>query len=244
MQQSFLKRVSLPVILCAFVLAGCAAQLPVTQMTTTEDVLIAINDPTLKDKATARVSHTGAFEHVEYVRYEGGGLTLEAVYDIVIGEPVVLNYHYTIDRMLETWNFNAGQPKRWGAEKTIRGWHGAIDYQLYTLTAGNRQCAAFAGEWDLSGRDPFGRPMEVFFGYVCAASGKTLSGDRMEALLKSVRINWRFGHTFIRPGMQAKFDATAHAVATGSTRPGTGNAEFPFNFGTTYTENNGDHFRN
>lgn len=244
MRHSSVKRISLPIIFAAFAVSGCAAQLPVTEMTPAEDVLIAINDPSLKGKATARVSHTGAFEHVEYARYEGSGLTIEAVYDVVIGDRTVLDYHYTMDRMLKTWNLSAGQSKRWGAEKTTRGWHGTIDYQLYTLTADKRQCAAFNGEWDLSGRDPFGRPMEVFFGYVCAAPGEPLSGKRVEALLKSVRIDRRFGHTFVRPGMRAKFDAAAHAIAIGTARPGTGNMGFPFNFGTTYTENNGDHFRN
>lgn len=240
MRHLTLKRIASPVILSAFLVAGCAAQWPVTQMTPASDVLIAINDPALKDKATARVSHTGAFEHVEYVRYEGDGLTLEAVHDVVIGEPVVLEYPYTIDRMLETWNLNAGQAKRWGAEKTILAWHGPVDYQLYTLSAANRQCAAFAGEWDFSGRDPFGRPMELFFGYVCAGPGESLSGGRVEALLKSVRIDRRMGHTFVKPGMRASIDQKAHDIATGAARPGTGNARFPFNFGTTFSEGDGD----
>jgi hypothetical protein len=244
MRCSSVKRISLPAIIAALVVAGCATQLPVTQMTPAADILIRINDPALKDKAAARVSHTGGFEHVEYARFEGGGLTLEAVHDVVIGDQTVLDYHYTMDRMLETWNLNAGQAKRWGVEKSLRGWHGVIDYQPYTLMAGNRDCVAFNAEWDLSARDPFGRPMEIFFGYVCAAPGETLSGNRVEALLKSVRIDRRFGHTFVRPGMRVRFNPAAHAIATGTARSGTGNMRFPFNFGTTYTEGDGANFRN
>lgn len=239
MRHAPLKRLFLPVFATA-ILAGCVADVPVTQMTPAQDTLIAVNDPALKDKATARVSYTGLYEHVEYVRYENGGLTLEAVYDVVIDDPVILDYHYTLGRMLDTWNLNAGQAKAWGSRGTARGWHDVIDYQLYTLTAQNRHCAAFAGEWDLSGRDPFGRPMEVVFGYACAKSGEALSADRVEALLKSVRIDRRFGHTFVKPGMQATFDPAAYAIATGSAQPGTGNAKFPFDFGTTYSEGEGD----
>jgi len=244
MRRIAVERIGLPILFAAVALVGCAAQLPVTQMTPAEDVLISFNDPVLKDKATARVSHTGGFEHVEYARFEGSGLTLEAVYDVVIGDQTILDYHYTMDRMLETWNVNAGQAKRWGAEKSLRGWHGVIDYQSYTLMADNRDCAAFNAEWDLSARDPFGRPMEILFGYVCAAPGETLFGNRVEALLKSVRIDRRFGHTFVRPGMRARFDPAAHAIATGTARPGMGNRRFPFNFGTTYTEGDGANFRN
>ena len=130
MRCNILKPTALPILFAAITLAGCAAQLPVTQMTPAEDVLIAINDPALKDRATARVSHTGGFEHVEYVRFEGGGLVLEAVHDVVIGDQTILDYHDTMARMLEAWNLNTGQPKRWGTGKSIQGWHGVIEYQL------------------------------------------------------------------------------------------------------------------
>jgi len=176
------------------------------------------------------------------VSYNGNGLTMEAVYDVVIGDQTVLEYPYTIDRMLETWNLNAGQVKRWSAQKTMRGWHGMIDFQPYVLTAANRSCAAFNGEWDHSPRDPYGRPTQLFFGYICAEPGQALSSDRTEELLKSVRIDQRFGHTFVKPGMRASFDKNAHDIATGSIRAGTGNAMFPFEFGTTYSEGDGNDF--
>lgn len=238
----YVKPIALPILFAAIALAGCAAQLPVTQMTPAKDVLIAVNDPDLKDRATARVSHTGGFEHVEYARFEGGGLTLEAVRDVVIGDQTILDYHDTMARMLEAWNLNAGQVKRWGAEKSIQGWHGVIDYQPYTLTASNRRCAAFNAEWDSSARDPFGRPTQIFFGYVCAAPGQALPGDRVESLLKSVRIDQRFGHTFVKPGMRTRVDGSALALATGSAKPGAGNARFPFHFGATYSEGDGNDF--
>lgn len=234
------KQITFPILVAAMVMAGCTAQLPVTEMTPPEDVLISINDPALKDKATARVSYTGPFEHVEYAHFEGGGLTLETVYDVVIGDQTILDYHYSMARMLDTWNFNTGQAKWSAPAKSVRGWHGEIDYQPYIQAASNRQCTAFNAEWDHSGRDPFGRPMQIFFGYVCAAPGETLTADRVEALLQSVRINQRLGHTFVKPGMRAKDDGQALALATGSARPGTGNVKFPFNFGTTYEDGDGN----
>jgi hypothetical protein len=240
MRRHATKCIASSILLAA--LAGCAAQLPVAQMTAAGEALIAVNDPAMKGKATARVSYTGGFEHVEYARYEGGGLTLEAVRDVVIGDRTILDYHDTTARMLEAWSLNAGQPKRWGEAKSVQGWHGLIDYQPYALGAGNRQCAAFNAEWDHSARDPFGRPTQIFFGYVCAAPGEALSGDRVAALLKSVRIDQRFGHTFVKPGMRANIDRNALALATGNARRDAGNARFPFNFGTTYTEGGGDDF--
>lgn len=241
MRHVCIKRYSLPVILVA-ALAGCTGNGLVTRMTPPTDVLIALNDPSLKDGAKARVSHTGLLEHEEYARFEGGGLTLEAIYDVVIGDQVVLDYHLSMARMLDTWNANAGQPIRRGEEKTIQGWHGPIDYQLYTQTASGRSCAGFSAEWDLSARDPFGRPTEVFFGYVCAAKGMALPAARVEALLKSVRIDQRIGGSFVKPGMRASIEEKADAIATGRAEPGTGNNQFPFSFGTTYSEGDGNDF--
>lgn len=242
MHHACIKRFTLPVILVA-ALAGCAGNGLVTRMTPPSDVLIAINDPALKDGAKAHVSHTGIFEHEEYARFEGGGLTLEAIYDVVIGGQAILDYHLSMARMLHTWNANSGQPLRLGEEKTIQGWHGPIDYQLYTQTASGRSCAGFSGEWDYSPRDPFGRPTEVFFGYVCATKGMTLPAARVETLLKSVRIDQRIGGSFVKPGMRISIDEKADAIATGRAKPGTGNKQFPFSFGTTYTEGDGGDFR-
>ena len=240
MRRPCLNFAGIPVIVAAVLAAGCAAQFPVTQMTPPEDTVIAINDPALKDKATARVSYTGPFEHVEYARFEGGGLTLEAVYNVAIGDNAVLAYHYSMARMRDTWKFNTGKAAWTGAANSVRGWHGGIDYRPYTLADANRGCAAFSGDWNVSGRDPFGRPKQVFFGYVCAPPGGPLAAERVEALLKSVRVDQRHGHTFVKPGMRAKLDAQALAIATGSARPGTGNSQFPFHFGTTFQEGGDD----
>jgi hypothetical protein len=244
MHRLFTRKSQAAALIAALLLAGCAgafqAQWPVTKQTPTGDALIGFEDPAFKGAATARVSHLGAFEHVEYARFETNGLALEAVYDTVTGDQRVLDYHFTMARMLDTWNANAGQAKNWGPKKTARAWHGSIEYQTYRLSGTGQQCAGFNSEWDFPAGDPQGRPGRVLFGYVCAKPGAALSEARAASLVKGVRIDPRWGETFVKPGTRSQVDPGAVAMAKGTGRPGTGNREFPFSFGTIFTDGGPD----
>lgn len=232
--------------LLSIAVAGCAggihAQYPVTQETPAGQSLIAFDDPAFKAAKTVRVSHLDAFEHVEYARFETADLTLEAVYDIALGDGYVLEYDYWMQRMVETWNINQGKVGSWGAKKTEKTFYGTIDYQPYRLAGAGRSCIGFNSSWDYQPRDPFGRPTKVLFGYVCAKPGQKLSEQRVAALLKNVAVSERPGESFVPPGSRRSVDQVAFNTAKGGNGSTGGNAEFPFNFGTPYFGEDGNAF--
>ncbi|MCG8546448.1 MAG: hypothetical protein MJE12_19800 [Alphaproteobacteria bacterium] len=239
----FARGLGLPILLGLFV-AGCAnlpgAQFPVTVNTPPEQALISFKDPKVKLANTARVSHRGAFEHVEYALFNAPDLTVEAVYDVSLNNGLVLEYDYWLAKMVDTWNVNRGQNKIWGKSGSVRAWHGEIDYQLYRLAGSGRECAGFSSEWDYQPRDPFGRPQRVLFGYICANPGDKLPEQEVAALLQSTIINERPGDTFVPVNPRSRVDQLAFNTAIGAPGTAGGNAEFPFNFGTPYFEGEGD----
>lgn len=238
--------------LLSMAVAGCAggfasgigAQFPVTQETPAGQSLITFEDPAFKAAKTARVSHLDAFEHVEYARFETADLTLEAVYDIALGDGYVLEYDYWMKRMVNTWNINHGKAGSWGSRKTERTFYGTIDYQSYRLAGTGQSCVGFNSSWDYQPRDPFGRPTKVLFGYVCAKPGQNLSEQRVAALLKTVVVSKRPGESFVPTNPRRSVDQVAFNTAKGSTGSTGGNAEFPFNFGTPYFGEDGSSFGN
>ena len=221
-------------------ISGCGhrpyAQYPVTVKTPKNQALINVEDQALAQSERTRVSHLDAFEHVEYVRYETNDRILELVYDTALGDGLVLDYPYWMARMADTWNLNRDQAKVWGPWGTAQAWHGKIDYRLYQLPDVGRDCAAFNSEWDYDPRDPFGRPTRVLFGYLCASPGKPLRQPEVAALLEGVTVSQRLGESFVHAGVRARTDQIAFSAARGSAGSKTGNAEFPFNFGTPYFE--------
>jgi hypothetical protein len=216
---------------------------PVTAMAPAGEALITFKGSPLTTATAQRVWHTGAFEHLEYARFETNELVVEAVYDTIVGDQTILDYPHWMRSMVDTWNRNRGQAKSWGTSSRVQAWHGMIDYQLYRLQGSNQICAGFSSEWDHSARDSYGRPGKLFFGYMCAKAGQPLAADRVDSILKNVTFDWRFGHTFVRPGQTTSVDPAAVALASGAAGSTTGNHRFPFDFGTHYTES-GDSFGN
>lgn len=244
MFRKFTTMTSIAAVVGLLPLMGCAdlfvAKWPVTASAPAGDTLITFKDPALSKAAAKRVWYTGPFEHLEYALLETNGLQLEAVYDTVIGDQTILDYHYWMEKMLDTWNHNRGQAKGWGQSNHVQAWHGQIDYQLYRLQSTNQQCAGFNSEWDHSGRDIQGRPYKVFFGYMCAKAGQPITKNQVESILKGVTLDRRSGHKFVKPGQRASTDEAAFALASGASRKGVGNHKFPFEFGTQYEEGDGD----
>ncbi len=232
------KKLTLPALL-SVVVAGCAgdlAQYPITAKKPAEEALITFEAPAFKNAKVVRVHHLDAFEHIEYARFEtDDGLSMEAVYDTSLGVDLVLDYNFWIEKMVDTWNVNRGQSKTFGERKSVQAWHGEIDYQPYRL-GGNRECVAFNSEWDFQARDPFGRPSRVLFGYVCAKPGQPLSEQRIATVLEGVQISKRHSETFVPVQRKRSVDQIALNTAKGTAGTATGNAKFPFNFGTPYFE--------
>lgn len=220
--------------------AGLEPQYPITNRIDPAKGLIHFKDPLLADAQQIRVSHLDAFEHVEYARLQTADATLEAVYDVSLGVGLVLEYDYWMAKMTDTWNANSGQPKSWGAVRTVSAWHGKIDYQRYRLTALGQDCAAFSSEWAYQPRDPFGRPSRVFFGYICARPGKPLTDSTVVSILKSVEFSGQPVESLVPVNARRSVDQVAFSMAKGHAGSRTGNAKFPFYFGTPYVENDGD----
>ena len=216
------------------------AKWPVTAWAPAGESLISFKNSPLSKASAKRVWYTGAFEHLEYALLETNGIVLEAVFDQGTGDQTVLAYHYSMEKMLDTWIHNSGQARILGISKPVRAWHGAIEYQMYRLQGTGQYCAGFNSEWELSARDPEGRPEKVLFGYLCAKAGQSLSQDLVESILEGVTLDRRFGHTFVKPGQRASNDEAAFALASGAGRTGIGNNKFPFEFGTQYSENDGE----
>jgi hypothetical protein len=240
----FGKSVQLSIIaVILLAVTGCAGlqpQYPITNQIDPEKALIHFKDPLLANAQQIRVSHLDAYEHVEYARLETADATLEAVYDVSLGVGLVLEYDYWMAKMADTWNANSGQPKSWGSARTVNAWHGGIDYQPYRLTASNQDCAAFSSEWAYQPRDPYGRPTRVFFGYICARPGKSLTDSTVASILKSVQFSGQPVESLVPVNARRSVDQVAFSMAKGQPGSRTGNAEFPFYFGTPYVENDGD----
>jgi hypothetical protein len=227
----------------ALALTGCAGlepHYPITKVINPEQALIKFKDPRLAGARQARVSHLGAFEHVEYARLETADAKLEAVYEVALGVGLVLEYDLWMAKMTDTWNANSGRPKSWGPGHRVRAWHGAIDYQPYRLTVSGQECAAFSSEWDYQPRDPFGRPSRVFFGFICAKPGNQLTNSFVGSILKSMEFSGEPVETLVSLNARRRVDQVAFGMAKGQIGSGTGNAKFPFNFGTPYFESDGD----
>jgi hypothetical protein len=80
----------------------------------------------------------------------------------------------------------------------------------------------------------------VFFGYICAKRGRPLTASFVNAILKSVEFSSGPVESLVPLNARRSVDQFAFALAKGHTGSRSGNAEFPFNFGTPYFEGNGD----
>ena len=231
-------------MLMGLVLAGCGglqAQWPNVKFAPPADALIQFEDPILSGAKVVRVHDREALEYVEYARFETNTLMMEAVYDIALNNSIVLEYDWTMKRMIDTWNGNKGQSKTWGVQSSAQAWHGKVQYLLYRLSPAGLECAGFSSAWNFQPQDPFGRPGKVFFGYVCGKPGNALRPATVAKLLESVKISQRSGNSLVPVGARRDVNQAAFDTAKGSAQTALGNAKFPFNFGRVYVE--GDSMR-
>lgn len=235
---------SLIAIIGSLMLTACAdgflqPQYPIAHRIAPEMGLTQYNDPLLANARQTRVSYLGAFEYVDYARYETSEVVLESVYDVATSIMTVLDYHWTMSRMANTWNVNAGKGITLGAPASVGAWSGSIDYRPYRLAAGNRNCIAFQSEWAFQARDMEGRPTRVYFGYACAQPGKNVSTEALAGIVASVRFSGKPRESLIPVDSRRSIDPIAISEAKGTPGGTTGDAEFPFNFGTVYQEGDG-----
>ena len=230
-------------VFMALLIGGCVtAKYPITQRAAPAEALIQFEDPLLQDAKVVRIHHLDAFEHVAYARFETDALTLEAVYDAALSNSLVLQYDYWMERMVGTWNAHRDRAKSFGEKSAVRVWHGELEVQPFRIAGSGQSCTGFNSEWDFRPRDSFGRPGKVFFGYVCAKPGASLSEERIAKLLSSLALSRKPAEAFRTVGTQRQIDQVAFNTAAAGDGGAKGNAEFPFNFGTTIDENEGSDF--
>ena len=215
---------------------ACAAQYPIVKSAPPPDALIRVDDPLLRDAKTTRVHYLGAFDHVAYARFETRDLTLEAVYVAALSQTLVLDYDYGMDRMIDTWNVHRDHRKRWGETSTIPAAHGTMAIKPFQTADGGPSCTAFNAEWDERPRDGLGRPGKVLFGYACTKPGASISQARIATLLSRLSVSPRPAESLLPVRPRRDIDQAAFDAAKGTTGGKTGNAEFPFDFGTTPRE--------
>jgi hypothetical protein len=230
----------LTALLVPGLLAGCAgpfqAQYPIVKAESPQQALTQFNDPVVRDATQVHVSYLASFEFVDYARIETSAFILESAFAVATSEQAVLQYDWTMARMVETWNVNKGKAIGYGPVKKVQAWHGLITYRPYRMARENRSCIAFDSEWAYQARDPQGRPTRVFFGYICAPPGKPLNEDMAATLLGSVRFTVQNAEKLVPVDARRSIDQSAFDAAKGVPGGATGNAKYPFNFGTIYVE--------
>jgi hypothetical protein len=227
------------IIIATLALGACGGgflqpQYPIAHRIAPDKGLTQYDDPLLNNASQTRVSYLGAFEHVDYARLENDDVVLESVFDVAISVKTVLDYTYTMLRMTDTWNLNKGKAKSWGKPETLRAWHGDVDYRAYQMNG--RNCVAYESEWAFQPQDIYGRPTRVYFGYVCAKPGKNIASQKLAGIVASVRFSGESPESLVPVDGHRSVDPAAISEAKGAPGSGTGNAEFPFNFGTVYQE--------
>jgi len=183
---------------------------------------------------TKRVIFALAHEHGEYARFRKDDLHGEAVYDAAVGDDAALEYHYSLERMIRTFNLNKAKPIKFGAKFSVQNGYADISVLAFTRQ-GVHACVAYEYEWDGRPGDSDSNPGKVAFGYICKKQSHPLTKDQIAEFVGGLNISAMeySGHALPVAG-HSEIQAGALEVAKGSDGK-TGNAEFPFDFGFPYT---------
>jgi hypothetical protein len=232
----YLSPGTLALVTVAFAaLTGCAAysvDQPAVTRIAPGDARIVFADDEFKGTASVHVRFTDSWQHEEYALFHGNGSQAEILYSSAeTGYQLALEYLFTVERSVETWNLNRKYTRSWGETEWFRGPFVGFFYQPYQLVEVNRSCFGFS----------------FLFGYYCAGPGGALTRDRMEALLERIgvrgiteRIRRDSGAAVARvpdAGHQAEATRLARGGAPGTI---TGNPGFPFDLARYYQVGNGD----
>jgi len=235
-------------VVAAAALAGCAAGSGFAggkiETVPPGDERIVFAAPVFAGTTPQRGKFADYWEREEYALFRGGGAQAEIIYSTVLpGPQVALQYDFTLERMVETWNVNRTQAKIWSDAQRVRTPLGEFFYKPYTLAGGSRACFGFANEWDDPADDPWNRPGKVLFGYYCAKAGRKISLDEMEDLIRTIGVRGitepiRKSETARAAGAPV---ADATLIAKGpSASADRGNMNFPFRFAEHFQIGNGD----
>jgi hypothetical protein len=235
-------------IVAAPILGGCAgANMPSPAIETVPpgDERIVFTAAEFKGMTPQRVKYTDFWQREEYALFRGSGAQAEIIYASANeDDQIALEYGYTVEGTIKTWNLNKKFDKEWGAVRTVEAPLRGIFYKPYMLKGKNRECFGFSVEWDDPSGDPDHRPGKVLFGYFCAQAGEHISEDGIEELIQRIGVRGvteRLGSRRGSGGDVAPASADAVMIARGPDASSeSGNANFPFGFARYYIVGNGD----
>ncbi len=241
-------------VLAMAVLGGCevsAIQRPMIAKVAPGDERIVFAAAEFAGTTPVHVKFIDSWQREDYALFKGNGAQGEILYAAANPyDQVALEYQFTVDRSVETWNLNRKYAKSWGDAERFPGPFAEFFYIPFTLVETDRSCFGFTADWDDPADDPDHRPGKVLFGYYCAKEGVSLTVERMEGLLEGIGIR---GITErLRPrrggprGSEAPPNPPIHnraaRLAQGPSPGGeTGNPGFPFDLARYYqVDGNGD----
>lgn len=240
------------------VLGGCAAysiEQPTIAKVAPGDERIVFAADDFKGATPVHVTFTDPWQREEYALFQGNGAQAEILYSAArTGHQVALEYLFTVDRSVDTWNLNRKYTKSWGETEWFRALLAGFFYKPYRLAETNRSCFGFSAAWDHPPEDPHGWPGKVLFGYYCAKEDGALTRDRMETLLERIGVRGITERLGPRPGgpqgsgvsaaavpPDPRIQAEAVRLARGPLPAGdTGNPGFPFDLARYYQLVNGN----
>ena len=148
--------------------------------------------------------------------------------------------------MIDTWQYNSGEPKTWGDSRDVTNPMALIDYQRYRQA--DESFIRFNMSWDNPYNNPDSRPDRVMFGFLCNQNGKQLSDADIEDTPKNIGVRGMTERIRRKDAQQlaAKFGeksnispentSAAIAFARGTPSTATGNQNFPFELAVTFGE--------
>ena len=246
-----LKTIATPLVGLTLALAGCATgQYDKITEVSAEKSLLRFYGKAQKGIVPQRVAFADPWKYEEYAGFEGKDVRLEVFYIEAVKTQTSVQYTYALQRMVDTWRYNANKKKSWGEENNVENPMTSIDYRRYVLDG--QPCAGFHGQWDTPADDDLLRPGRVIFGYLCARGGKKLSDAVINDSLRNIgirgltekirkndptQIAMPFGEKSEVP-LESK--AKALAIAKGVPSGSHGNSNFPFEFVVHFQEKSGD----
>lgn len=174
-------------------LGGCtfgAIERPATAKVAPGDQLILFPAQAFKGTGPLHVKYTDPWQREDYALFKGNGAQAEILHAAITdrGYEVALEYLFTVDRSVETWNLNRKYTISWGETERLRTPFAVVFYIPYRLVETNRPCFGFSADWDDPPEDPGHRPGKVLFGYYCGEPGGILTQYEMETLIGRIGI--------------------------------------------------------
>lgn len=232
-------------------LGGCVTPptdpLKITSVPPSE-TLIVFNAADFIGAPPRRARFLDEWDLEEYARYESNGAVAEIIYSTTAPDAYMiaaLDYPFTVDESIKTWNFPKRHSLQWGRINRVRADLTDFFYKPFQIVNKNRACFGFSSDWDFVSWDQELRSRKSIFGYYCAPAGVTLNNDQIITLLDQIGI---IGITQRRRGSsqaEAKTETKTDPLqmAHGSLpNVETGNLGFPYRFADMITlDGGGDH---